>query len=381
MLGRYAGLPYRGNPFLRSHSKRAGPSGLVGMGQSSVATGQGGNYERIGMTIAGEQAIQALNCFEALGIPVEDLCRRIGLSRSSLGGPGTRVSRVLFDALFLTAVEMTGDPLVGLRAGTAKTPADLLFFFSASQAKLGEALREYARLVRVVDDSMMARSEVGEATARLCISGSLATHPEALRHELEYWAGQIAQYLTLATRGACRPTEIRFPHPPGGPTSEYEAMLGAPVRFRHNAFEILLPTADLERPIATANADIARIVREEAQRQLQAVQSRSFRSRVEIALRRQVSEGADDSREGVAELLAMSVSSLQRRLREESCNFRDVRDDVYRAVAEDLLTHTETSVSEIAERLHFADAASFGKAFRRWTGASPREFRARVSKR
>jgi AraC-like DNA-binding protein len=75
------------------------------------------------------------------------------------------------------------------------------------------------------------------------------------------------------------------------------------------------------------------------------------------------------------ELLATSVSTLQRRLREENCSFRDVRDDVRRVMAEDLLPEREHSVSEIAALLDFADVAAFGKAFRRWTGESPRDFR------
>ncbi|MBI5506692.1 MAG: AraC family transcriptional regulator [Deltaproteobacteria bacterium] len=329
------------------------------------------------MTIAGEQPIHILRSFDALGVPVDELCARLGLTRSGLGGPGTRVSRVLFDTLFLAAAEMTGDPLLGMRAGMAKTPADLLFFLSASQRTLGEALREFARLFRVVGASMRASVEVRGATAWLHVSDTAPGQPEALRHELEYLAGQLVQYLALATRGACRPTEIRFAHPPAGPTVEYERILGVPVRFRSEAFQIGLSAVDLDTAVVTANADIARMTREAAQQQLEAAESGSFRARVELALRRRIQQDADHSREGVAALLATSVGTLKRRLSEENCSFRDVRDDVRRAVAEEMLARTEKSVSEIAALLDFADAASFGKAFRRWTGANPRDFRAR----
>lgn len=335
-------------------------------------------YERSMPTIVGEQAIQVLNCFERLCLPVDEIRRRIGLAGASLGGSGIRVSRAIFDALFLTAIEISGDQLVGLRAGMAKTPADLLFFLSASQAKLGEALQEFARLLRIGDESVVVRLDVGGLTARLRVAHSIVIAPEPLRQEFEYFAGQVVQALALMTRGVCRPMGIRFPHPPGGAVATYEKTLGAPVTFRHDAFEILLRATDLDEPIVTANADIARMTREEAQRRLQALKSKSFRSRVEIALRRLASDGGDGSREGIAALMAISVSTLQRRLREEDCNFRDVRDNVYRAAAEDLLAHTDTSISEIAERLRFADAAAFGKAFRRWTGSSPRNFRARA---
>jgi AraC-like DNA-binding protein len=329
------------------------------------------------VTIAGEEAIQLLACFEALGIRSEDLCRRLGLARSSLAAPGTRLSRVLFDTIFLSAAELQHDPLIGLHAGMAKSPADLLFFVSMSQANVGEALREWARLSRAADDSMAARVVVRGGAAWLRVTGSTATNTDALRHLFEYFAGQVLQYLTLATGAACRPTEVRFPHPPAGPTADYERILGVPVTFRHEAFELRLRAGDLQMPVVTANPDIARLMREAAEQQLRAMDSSSFRARVELALHRLIRETTDHSREGVAGVLATSASTLKRRLREEGCSFRDVRDDVHRAVAEDLLARGEKSLGDIAALLDFADAAAFGKAFRRWTGASPRDFRTR----
>lgn len=333
------------------------------------------------MTIAGEQAIQALRCFEELGVSADDLCASLGLTRSGLGGPGTRMSRVLFDSLFLAAAERSGDPLLGLHAGMARAPADLLFFLSASQGTLGEALGEYVRLIRIVAASMTARVDLRGTTAWLWVEDTAPGRPEALRHEFEYFAGQMMQYLALASRGACRPVEIRFPHPPAGPVLEYEKVLAAPVAFRWDAFELGVRAADLDTAVVTANANVARIARAEARQQLEAVESGAFRSRVEMALRRRIQEAADHSREAIAAQLGTSVGTLKRRLEAEGCSFRDVRDGVCRAVAEEMLARTEKSVSEIAELLDFADAASFGKAFRRWTGANPRQYRARTRSR
>jgi len=334
-----------------------------------------GVYEHA-VTIAGEQAIQALRCFDEVGVSADELCASLGLARGGLGAPGTRISRVLFDSLFLAAAERSGDPLLGLHAGMARTPADLLFFLSASQGTLGEALRDYVQLIRIVGASMKARVDVRDANAWLCVTDTAPSQPAALRHEFEYFTGQIVQYLPLATGGACRPVEIHFPHPPGGPILEYENVFRTPVKFRCKALEIGVRAGDLDTAVVTANASVARITREEARQQLEAAESGAFRSRVEMALRRRIQEAADHSREGVAALLGTSVGTLKRRLEAESCSFRDVRDGVRRAVAEEMLARTDKSVSEIAGILGFADAASFGKAFRRWTGANPREYRA-----
>lgn len=327
------------------------------------------------MTIAGDHAIQLLACFEALGVSGDEVSRRLGLSRSSLAASGTRLSRILFDTLLLTAAEVGGDALIGLHAGRAKAPADSLFFLALSEVNVGDALREWARLARVVDDSMRATVGMQGGDAWLRISESEATSADALRHTIEYAAGQLIQYLAIATAGACRPTGVRFPHPPGGPVAEYEKTLGIPVTFRHEAFELHLHAADLSMPVVTANAEILRIMREAAEQQVRVAESKSFRSRVELALRQRFRDSGDHSREGVAQQLATSVGTLKRRLGEEQCSFRDVRDEVRRAMAEDLLAEGSRSIGEIAELLDFAGVAAFGKAFRRWTGASPREFR------
>ena len=96
------------------------------------------------MTIAGEQAIQVLGCFEALGLCSQDVCARVGLAPSSLAAPGTRISRVLFESLFLAAAELRGDALVGLRAGMAKAPADLLLQATDEIARQVQSLRGLA---------------------------------------------------------------------------------------------------------------------------------------------------------------------------------------------------------------------------------------------
>ncbi|MFI1917358.1 AraC family transcriptional regulator [Nocardia sp. NPDC020380] len=87
--------------------------------------------------------------------------------------------------------------------------------------------------------------------------------------------------------------------------------------------------------------------------------------------------GALPDQATVAADLFMSPRTLARRLHDEGTSFRALLDEVRRLLAEELLVQTGLSSEQVAVRLGYADAATFIRAFRRWTGCAPREYRHR----
>lgn len=77
----------------------------------------------------------------------------------------------------------------------------------------------------------------------------------------------------------------------------------------------------------------------------------------------------------VANELFMSPRTLSRRLHEEGTSFRALLDEVRQMLSEQLLAYTDMSTEQVAARLGYAEAASFIRAFRRWKGCPPQEFR------
>jgi len=107
------------------------------------------------------------------------------------------------------------------------------------------------------------------------------------------------------------------------------------------------------------------------------------------------SRGVDSLMEGLRELIArwlvagrpsirstsrevaMSVRTLQRRLAERGWTYTELVDDVRRSVARSRVAHPQTPFKAVAMDLGFAEQASFTRAFRRWTGLTPRQYRRR----
>jgi len=79
----------------------------------------------------------------------------------------------------------------------------------------------------------------------------------------------------------------------------------------------------------------------------------------------------------VARGLAMSVRTLQRRLAEKGWSYSELVDDVRGVMARRRVAHPRVPFGEVASDLGFAEQASFTRAFRRWTGLTPREYRRR----
>jgi AraC-like DNA-binding protein len=78
---------------------------------------------------------------------------------------------------------------------------------------------------------------------------------------------------------------------------------------------------------------------------------------------------------GIAFELGLSLRTFHRRLAQEQLSYQSIVDGMRRSLATELLENTHMGIDQIAERIGFADATSFRKAFKKWTNRSPSDFR------
>jgi len=111
---------------------------------------------------------------------------------------------------------------------------------------------------------------------------------------------------------------------------------------------------------------------------LQPVTDFSLTSEVRTLLLTHVQDGFPTIREA-AEFLHMTRRTLMRKLEDEGSSFQQIKDLVRRDRAIYFLTSQTLSVSDIAEKVGFSDPSVFARAFKSWTGVSPREYRVNYS--
>ena len=112
-----------------------------------------------------------------------------------------------------------------------------------------------------------------------------------------------------------------------------------------------------------------------ANQYLARMERNNIEARVREVLEQQLQE-SEPSQEDVAELLNVSARTLQRKLGDAGTTFKEILDDTRHALALAFLSEPQHSVSEVTYLLGFSCGSSFTRAFRRWTGQSPSDWRA-----
>ncbi len=130
----------------------------------------------------------------------------------------------------------------------------------------------------------------------------------------------------------------------------------------------------MDEPLVGGNREIAhendRIIEE----YLAALDKADIITRVKQIIIQSLSSG-NCSKQLVANEMAMSPSALQQKLAQRHSSFQDLLNEVRQSLALAYMEQARVSITEMSFLLGFADTSSFTRAFRRWTGKSPRDYR------
>ena len=318
----------------------------------------------------------------AHGLPRDRLMAAAGLTDALRADPDARVSTAVFVILWREL--MAGLPGVVIPVELARALGPEVFGVAGQVVlradDLDHAARLSERLVGLGDTGVvMTREERGDL-----VGLGISHRPEvvAMRFPIELMMGYSYRFLCHAAGAPLPVVAVTFAHTAGYPVGQYEALFGAPVRFGAPTSAIWLPRAALRTPLASRDPVARRYLEAHAEQLLAALPAERPSSpppllaqlREAIALELAPS-GAELAR--VARRVALSTRTLQRRLEELGTGYQELVDDVRAAAARALLRDRARSIVDVAFELGYADLRSFYRAFRRWTGATPAEWRAR----
>jgi AraC-like DNA-binding protein len=172
---------------------------------------------------------------------------------------------------------------------------------------------------------------------------------------------------------------VTFSHRRPSDVSEHERVFGCPVRFEAERNRLFVDRASWETPSrAPADSGMLGVLAEHADLLLARLpRGPDLIERTRRAIAQRL-RGGEPSLESVARELAMSERSLQRHLRELGYTFNGLADEVREATARLYLDQPDMALAEIAYLLGFADQSTFNRAFKRWTGLTPKQARDRA---
>ena len=317
-----------------------------------------------------------LRALAAHGLDGAAIAVRAGIDPEHLG-PDARVPRAALSRLWELAVEATGDPAFGLEASrhAAQTTFHALGYAVLASATLKEAFERIIRYRRLVGDVLALR--LVDAGDRYRFEIDVSADPGVPPQAVDAVAAIcVRQARALHQPRVCNPLAVTFVRPAPLDAGPYERTFRAPVRFGAAVNALEYARADVEDALPAGNADLARGNDEVLVRYLARLEQSRVASRVQAALLDALPDGAP-SKPAIARTLGMSARNLQRHLADEGTSFKELLNEARIDLARTYVEEGRLTVMEIAFVLGFADTSAFSRAFKRWTGVSPREFAAR----
>jgi AraC-like DNA-binding protein len=299
-----------------------------------------------------------------------------GLTPAALSDPEGRVPLAALTALFEEGARRTGDDAFGLHAAeiARSRPDNVLAIAVQSSPTLGEAYRRAARYAHILADTLEIRL-VDEGDE--CWLSRHQRHPAGGgRHAVEFSLAVMFLFGRGALGAAFRLRRVCFRHPPPARTDEHTRIFEAPIAFGADRDAIAFARPLLDAPLPTASARVSRHLERLLDELGAASPRRGDRSEeVRAALVEELR--SVPTLEGVAARLGVAPRSLQRGLSAEGTSYSGLLDELRHELALAYLRQRDLALAEVAFLLGFAEQSAFQRAFRRWTGTSPAEWRRR----
>jgi AraC-like DNA-binding protein len=315
-----------------------------------------------------------LEVLDGFSVPLEPLLAACRLAREDFDDPDRTVPYKDADELFGACLRATSCQHFGLRVGQRMNLRSfgLLGRLVASADTVGQALQDLSLyfLMHESGGAPMAAIHGGSVTFSYGIQAPGVKNSQQI-YDL------AAAAMTNIMRDLCgrdwRADAVLLPRRRPRDVEPYRAFFEVPLRFESLQAGLIFPAHWLERPVAGADPLLRRILMQQAGA-LMLEADPLLLSDVRRVIRRLFQEG-DCSRARVAEALGMHERTLGRRLKAAGTTFQDLLDDTRSTMARQLLRDTRIPVGKIASALGYGDPTVFARAFRRWTGLTPRDFR------
>jgi len=311
----------------------------------------------------------------ASGGNVAELLGELDLPLESLSDADGRVPVELAFRVFADAPRLTKDEDFAIHAAENMGPGalELLDYMLTSSHTAREALLRVARYYVVVDSGTgLVVEESGDV---LRVASKNRTSLVAPRIATELLLATIVARGRKLTQAEVPLRAVEFTHAAPPRIGEYERFFRAPVRFSQAFDQLIIDRAWADAPIPTADRALASVM----DRFLQSIVEKlppadGFLDNVRRAVAAAL-PGGEPSVEATSAALAMSQRTLQRRLHEQKTSHQDVVDAVRRDLAVRYLVNERVAIGEVAYLLGFSDPTTFHRAFKRWTGSTPNEYR------
>jgi AraC-like DNA-binding protein len=299
-----------------------------------------------------------------------------------LGAPSARVPAEAFASVWLAVARELDDEFFGLDRRRMKVGTFAFLCHAVlHEENLEAALRRLLRGLAVVLDDVRGDLVVEGGDAAVRLTNRIA-EPEARRFADETFLILVNGIGSWLVGRRIPITLAEFAHPRPAHAGEYAVMYSQALRFDAERTAVHFDAAHLGAPVTQTEVTLRKFLRTAPRSVfLRYKNEDSWTARVRRRLRGSIGTGEWPRLEDLAREFRVAPTTLRRRLEAEGTSYQGVKDELRRDAAVHQLCGTRLSIAEIASALGFQETSAFHRAFKRWSGVQPGEYRRRAEER
>jgi len=316
---------------------------------------------------------------EMYGLDAPTMFERHGIDLALLSNPDARIPSRTWDSLTRDAAGQIADPAFGLLAARCWHPSNLgvLGYAWLSSSTLRTGLGRLVRYWRLLGEASSTRLEESSAGLMVVLARQ-APDPVSAAVTVDFVMSLLVDMCRMNAGSSLRPiaVHLRRVRPDNG--EAYRRYFGCVVHFDADEDSFTLSRRDADRSLPSSNRQIAATLDRVLAERLAHLDKSDVVARCQAHLFEQMYSG-EISEDVMAEQLHMSRRTLQRKLADADLTFQKLVDDTRRDLAMRHLDDPRHSITDVTFLLGFSQQSAFTRAFKRWTGMSPTEYRAQRS--
>ena len=308
-----------------------------------------------------------------LNVDADEVLRRSGLEPEKLYQPNLRTKFSAQPRFWKAAIELSGDPYIGLHLGE-KMPVykgQILEYLLLSSETFGEGLKRVLNYQRLISDAM--HGDLTE-TPQACLTNYFSGQQYVTPHLAEAMVVSLIRFLQSVTEGKFKPDKIVFTHPANAPISEYHRIFQCEVEFNAKAFKLYFPNAMLHHRSLYAEPELLNMHVQSADQHIELLEKQDLiadiRGQIGALL-----ESGDISLDTLSSRLGLRSRQLRHQLNLAGTSLQRIINQHRRSLAKRLLSQTDEAISEIVYLTGFSEPSTFYRAFKRWEGMTPIQYR------
>ncbi|CAA0079046.1 putative HTH-type transcriptional regulator [Zhongshania aliphaticivorans] len=316
------------------------------------------------------------NMISGCGLPKRyghDLLERAGIDPKSINSTRARVSPTQFSQLNRWITEATGDEGMGhFRQPQKRGTFHALAHYQQSASDLQQAIKRNIRFYNLFDFGF---------SLALIRSGDYVQY--RLQPDLGVTLSDFVyeQHLMISHHFLCWLTgrsipiyRVNFNYPAPTHSAEYHYLFYSDTRFGQDHSEIVLHRQYLSLPIIRSTEELAEYLSHAPHDFLMnANQGSSYTEKIRQIIKKSLP--LLPSYESIANSLGLTPQTLRRRLRQEGCDYRLLKNELIRDTAIDFLLQDNREIKTISYQLGFSEPSAFIRSFKKWTGLTPHQYR------